>query len=106
MTLYKRIALLCLTVMLAFVFGCAATSTRESTGGYIDDSAITAKVKSALLAEPNLNSNDIQVVTFKGVVQLSGFVASQAQVNAAVAVTRNVKGVSEVRNNMVLKGQQ
>ena len=61
MTIYKRITLLCLTVMLAFVFGCAATSTREGTGEYIDDSAITAKVKSGLLGEPNLNSNDIQV---------------------------------------------
>jgi len=106
MTLYKRITLLCLTVMLAFVFGCAATSTREGTGGYIDDSSITAKVKSGLLGEPGMNSNDIQVETFKGVVQLSGFVDSSAQVNTAVAVTRKVDDVRDVRNNMVVKGRQ
>jgi len=106
MTIYKRLSMLCLTFMLAFVFGCAATSTSEGTGGYIDDSAITAKVKSGLLGEPNLNSNDIQVETFKGVVQLSGFVTSPAQINTAVGITRKVKGVSDVRSNMVVKGQQ
>lgn len=106
MTIFKRINLLCLTVMLAFALGCAATSTREGTGGYIDDSAITAKVKSGLLGEPNLNSNDIQVETFKGVVQLSGFVSSTAQINTAVGVTRKVQGVKDVRSNMVVKGQQ
>lgn len=106
MTIYKRISLLCLTIALAFVFGCAATSTREGTGGYIDDSAITAKVKSGLLGEPGMNSNDIQVETFKGVVQLSGFVTSTAQINTAVAITRKVDGVRDVRSNMVVKGQQ
>lgn len=106
MTLYKRIILLCLSVMLAFALGCAATSTHEGTGGYIDDSAITAKVKSGLLGEPGMNSNDIQVETFKGVVQLSGFVSSAAQINTAVAVTRKVQGVKDVRSNMVVKGQQ
>jgi len=106
MTIFKRMSLLCLTLLLAFAFGCAATSTREGTGEYIDDSAITAKVKSGLLGEPNLNSNDIQVETFKGVVQLSGFVTSPAQINTAVAVTRKVKGVSDVRSNMVVKGNQ
>jgi osmotically-inducible protein OsmY len=106
MSIYKRISMLCLTLTLAFVFGCAATSTKEGTGEYIDDSAITAKVKSGLLGEPNLNSNDIQVETFKGVVQLSGFVTSTAQINTAVAITRKVKGVSDVRSNMVVKGQQ
>ena len=106
MTIFKRMSLLCLTLMLTAILGCAATSTKEGTGGYIDDSAITTKVKSGLLGEPNLNSNDIQVETFKGVVQLSGFVTSQAQINTAVAVTRKVKGVSDVRSNMVVKGQQ
>ena len=106
MTLYKRITMLCLTVMLAFVFGCAAPPTREGPGGYIDDPAITAKVKSGLLGEPGMNSNDIQVETFKGVVQLSGFVTSSAQINTAVAITRKVDGVRDVRSNMVVKGQQ
>ena len=106
MTFQKRILQLCLIVALAFMFGCAATSTKEGTGGYIDDSAITAKVKSGLLGEPNLNSNDIQVETFKGVVQLSGFVTSAAQINSAVTVTSKVKGVTDVRNNLVVKGQQ
>jgi osmotically-inducible protein OsmY len=106
MTFFKRLSLFCLTVLLATALGCAATSTREGTGEYVDDSAITTKVKAGLLGEPNLNSNDITVETFKGVVQLSGFVTSAAQINTAVVVTRKVKGVTDVRNSLVIKGQQ
>lgn len=106
MAISKRIALLCLTVLMTFALGCAATSTREGTGEYFDDSAITTKVKAGLLGEPNLNSNDINVETFKGVVQLSGFVTSVTQTNMAVGVARRVKGVTDVRNDMRIKGQQ
>jgi len=106
MSIFKRVSLLCLTLLLAFALGCAATSTKEGTGEYIDDSAITAKVKASFLAEETLNSGEINVETFKGVVQLSGFVSSVAQTNTAVAVARKVKGVSDVRNDMRIKGQQ
>lgn len=106
MTVFKRITLLSLTLLLAFALGCAATSTKEGTGEYVDDSAITAKVKTAFLTEATLNSGEINVETFKGVVQLSGFVSSVAQTNTAVTLARRVKGVTDVRNDMRIKGQQ
>lgn len=83
--------------------GCAASKTQEGTGQYIDDSVITSKVKTAILAEPTLSSAEINVETFKGVVQLSGFVNSSADIAKAVAVTRAVGGVVSVKNDMRLK---
>ena len=106
MTMTKRLASLCLTLLLSFALGCAATSTREGTGEYFDDSAITTKVKAAILAEPSLKVNEITVETFKGTVQLSGFVSSASQTGTAVEVARKVKGVKAVRNDMRVKGQQ
>jgi len=92
-----------LTLVVLSSVGCASTDTRSGTGEYIDDSVITSKVRAALLNEPNLNSVDINVETFKGVVQLSGFVNSQAQINRALAVTRTIGGVYSVKNDMRLK---
>ena len=106
MTLYKRISLLCLTALLAFAFGCAATSTKEGTGEYIDDSAITAKVKAAFLGEKSLSSGEINVETFKGVVQLSGFVGSRTETATAVELARRVNGVKEVHDDMRIRGRQ
>lgn len=83
--------------------GCASTKTHEGTGEYIDDSAITTKVKAAILGEPGLKSAEINVETFKGVVQLSGFVTSRDDIAKAVKVARNVSGVKSVTNNMQLK---
>ena len=90
-------------VLLAGMLGCAATSKKEGTGEYVDDSAITAKVKSAMLGSSGLKSTDIGVETFKGVVQLSGFVNSQAQMSQAVKVAEGVGGVKSVKNDMRLK---
>jgi osmotically-inducible protein OsmY len=90
-------------VLLATILGCAATSTREGTGEYIDDTAITAKVKTAMLNAPGLNSGDINVETFKAVVQLRGSVNSQAQMAQAVQVAQGVGGVKSVKNDMRLK---
>lgn len=81
----------------------AASEKSESAGEYIDDSAITTKIKSDLLAEPNLKSTEIKVKTHKGVVQLSGFVTSQADIDKAVAIAKQVKGVTSVKNDMRLK---
>ena len=81
----------------------AATSTTEGTGGYIDDSVITSKTKAAIFNDPSLKSTEINVETFKGKVQLSGFVNSQADINRAVEVTRGVAGVTSVKNDMRLK---
>ena len=85
------------------VVGCASTQKTEGTGEYIDDSVITTKVKAAILNEPTLKVAEINVETFKGIVQLSGFVSSQADVNRAVEVARNVNGVKSVRNDMRVK---
>ena len=83
--------------------GCASTAHTEGTGEYVDDTFITTKVKAAVFNEPTLKSAEINVETFKGVVQLSGFVSSQADINKAVEVTRTVKGVKSVTNSMRLK---
>jgi hyperosmotically inducible protein len=80
--------------------GCASTSTKEGTGEYVDDAVITTKVKAAIFNEPTLKSAEINVETFKAVVQLSGFVTSHADMNKAVALARSVKGVQAVKNDM------
>ena len=88
---------------LLFSVGCASTDKREGTGEYIDDSVITTKVKAAIFNEPTLKSTEINVETFKGVVQLSGFVNSQSDINKAMEVARGVKGVQSVKNDMRTK---
>jgi osmotically-inducible protein OsmY len=90
-------------VLIATFTACASTTTRESTGEYVDDSVITTKVKSLLAADDFLKSFQIGVETYKGVVQLSGFVNSQQAVDKAVQITRSVKGVSSVKNNLIVK---
>lgn len=82
---------------------CAPTSTQEGTGGYIDDTVITTKVKSQFLGDESLKAREINVETFKGRVQLSGFVSSPQMANHAVEVTRRVPGVKSVVNNMQIK---
>lgn len=100
-------SLLCLTLGIAlggvFVSGCSSTSTRESTGEYIDSSALTAKVKSALVSDEVVKARDVQVETFRGTVQLSGFVDTEAQKERATAVAKSVPGVRDVKNNLIVK---
>jgi osmotically-inducible protein OsmY len=88
---------------LAGVAGCAATGTQESTGQYMDDTAITAKVKTAIFNDAALKSAEINVETFKGVVQLSGFVNSAADIQRAVALVQSISGVRSVKNDMRMK---
>lgn len=90
-------------LVLLSVGGCASTRTQEGTGEYVDDTVVTSKVKAALLAEPGLSSAEINVETFKGAVQLSGFVNSKADIQKAIDVTRSVSGVLSVKNDMHLK---
>ncbi len=92
-----------LTLTLLTVAGCASTEKHEGAGEYVDDSVITTKVKAAIFNEPTLKSAEINVETFKGVVQLSGFVNSRADISRAVEVARDVKGVTSVKNDMRLK---
>lgn len=103
MSYTKRLTTACLVALLTVTVGCASTSKQEGTGEYIDDTMITGKVKAAVLNEPTLKSAEINVETFKGVVQLSGFVRSQADINKAVEVTRAVNGVKSVKNDMRVK---
>jgi osmotically-inducible protein OsmY len=92
-----------MTLLVLAVVGCASTRTQESMGEYVDDSVITAKVKTAIINDPTLSAAEINVETFKGVVQLSGFVSSGADQSRAVEVARNVAGVKAVRNDMRTK---
>jgi osmotically-inducible protein OsmY len=105
MKLANRFATLFFAVLLASLLGCAGTSTKEGSGEYVDDTVITTKVKAAIFNEPTLKSAQINVETFKGTVQLSGFVSSSADINKAVEVTRGVAGVTSVKNDMRLRGQ-
>lgn len=99
----KRFSALFLAVMLVSLLGCASTAQKEGTGEYVDDSVITTKVKAAIFDEPSLKVAEINVETFKGVVQLSGFVSSRADINKAVEVARGVEGVKSVKNDMRVK---
>jgi osmotically-inducible protein OsmY len=103
MKILKRVIPLFSILAVASLIGCAASGTHESTGAYVDDSVITTKVKAAILETPNLKSAEINVETYKGVVQLSGFVGTQENINSAVMVAKNVKGVTSVKNDMRLK---
>jgi len=94
---------LVLLMLIATFSACASTRTQESTGEYIDDSVITTKVKSLLAKDDFLKSFQISVETFKGTVQLSGFVGSQQSVDKAGEIARSVKGVTSVKNNLVVK---
>jgi hyperosmotically inducible protein len=84
----------------------AETSKEGTVGGYVDDAVITTKVKAAILEESSLKSAEINVETYKGIVQLSGFVSSRADIDKAVEVAKGVKGVQSVKNDMIVKGQQ
>jgi osmotically-inducible protein OsmY len=99
----RKLAALVGIVFLATALGCASTAKQEGTGEYVDDTVITTKVKAAIFNEPTLKSAEINVETFKGVVQLSGFVNSAANESTAIQVARNVDGVKSVKNDMRLK---
>jgi osmotically-inducible protein OsmY len=99
----RKFATIAAALLMATALGCASTPKQEGTGEYVDDTVITGKVKTAIFNEPSLKSAEINVETFKGIVQLSGFVSSPAAETTAVAVARNVGGVKSVKNDMRLK---
>ena len=90
-------------VLLSVVLGCAGTAHKESTGEYVDDSWITSKVKAAFVKDKTLSASEINVETFKGTVQLSGFVKDPGDVSHAADVARDIKGVTSVRNDLQVK---
>lgn len=85
--------------------GCAGSYQAESTGQFIDNSAVTVKVKQALLSDEQVKSLPIKVKTYKGVVQLSGFVDSQMQAERAAQIASQVAGVTLVKNHLLIKQQ-
>jgi hyperosmotically inducible periplasmic protein len=86
-----------------FTSGCAGTTTRQSTGEFVDDSAITAKVKTELIRDPVVKARQVEVETFKGIVQLSGFVDTDEQRSRAAQLARSVTGVRDIKNNITVK---
>ena len=103
MTTLRHVYTLLAALAIATTLGCAGTAKSESTGEYLDDTAITAKVKKDIFDEPTLKSAEINVETFKGVVQLSGFVSTQANISTATVVAKNVTGVKSVKNDVRVK---
>jgi osmotically-inducible protein OsmY len=99
----RKLATLVAILFVANALGCASTSKQEGSGEYVDDTVITGKVKAAIFNEPSLKSAEINVETFKGVVQLSGFVSSTSNEVTAMQVARDVGGVKSVKNDMRLK---
>ena len=100
---FKIASTLVAALMLSTIVGCASTAKQESTGQYVDDSAITAGVKAAIVNAPTLKVAEINVETFKGTVQLSGFVSSAENIATASSVARSVNGVKSVKNDLRLK---
>ncbi len=90
-------------LLLTTVIGCAGSATQESTGEYIDDTWITTKVKASLVDDPDVKAREVNVETFKGVVQLSGFVESAEAMARAIDIAAGIEGVTSVRNNMTIK---
>ena len=104
MNILTRILTYCfVTMTVVLATGCASTPKHEGTGEYVDNAVLTTKVKAAIFNEPTLKSAEINVESFKGEVQLSGFVSSAAARATAVDVTRAVAGVKSVKNNMIVK---
>ena len=100
---FTRASLVLAAFALTTIVGCAATRTQESTGQYVDDTTLTTKVKAAIFNEPMLKSMEINVETFKGRVQLSGFVNTAEEKARAEQVARGVSGVQNVQNNISVK---
>jgi osmotically-inducible protein OsmY len=94
---------LALLMLIATFVACTSTRTHESTGEYVDDSVITTKVKALLAKDDFLKSFQISVETYKGIVQLSGFVNSQQAVDKAGEIARSVQGVNSVKNDLIVK---
>lgn len=100
----KQFTQIVLAAMMALVLAaCAGTSKQESTGEYIDDTILTTRVKTALLNDPLVSGLAVNIETYKGTVQLSGFVKSVAERNRAVDLARGVKGIRQVKNDILIR---
>jgi osmotically-inducible protein OsmY len=102
-TISKLSQLGVIMLMVTFVSACAGSRTQSSTGEYLDDSMITSKVKAKLLEDKEVSGLAVNVETFKGVVQLSGFAKTEAERQKAVQLARSVGGVKEIKDDIRLK---
>jgi osmotically-inducible protein OsmY len=103
MKYYNKFVVVFFAIVLVSLVGCASTAGQEGAGEFVDNAVITAKVKASIFNEATLKVFEINVETFKGSVQLSGFVSTQADIDKAVKVTQRVKGVKSVKNDILLK---
>jgi len=103
MKLFTRVSAFLVVVTFGLVAGCAGGPHQESTGEYVTDSWITTKVKAALIEDQQVKATEVNVETFKGTVQLSGFVSSQVAMDQAISLTRGIRGVTAVKNDMRIK---
>jgi len=101
----RNIVIRCLVLLMLItaLMACASTRTHQSAGEYVDDSVITTKIKSQLAGDDFIKSFQISVESYKGIVQLSGFVDSQAAIDKAGQIARGVQGVKSVKNNLIIK---
>jgi osmotically-inducible protein OsmY len=99
----QRFNAACAALMVAAVTACAPSSKHEGTGEYVDDSVITTKVKAAFAQDEQVKATQVKVETFKGTVQLSGFVDSRESAQRAMELARGVKGVKSVKNDTVIR---
>ena len=102
----KRFSTVFFAAMLATLVGCAGGETSKSTGQMIDDASVTTRVKTALIRSDQVDANDVNVETYKGTVQLNGFVDSRSEASAAESVAMQVEGVNDVQNNLRVKGNR
>lgn len=112
----KRLTITAIAAAIALAFGAnamaaegtskAASSKTESPGEYVDDAVITTKVKAAIFEDASVKATEVNVETYKGIVQLTGFVKSRADIDKAVKLARGINGVKSVKNDMVVKGRQ
>lgn len=105
-SLSYRTHLILAGLVLALLTACAPSGTHRGTGQYIDDAAITTRVKTALATDPEVKATEVQVETYKGTVQLSGFVDSSESAARAAKIAHDTPGVKEVRNSMVIREQR
>jgi len=103
MNAFRKSLLFVTALAMLFAAGCAPTSTSEGTGGYFDGSVITTKVKTAIFNDSSLHVTQINVETYKGEVQLSGFVSTTAEIDKAGSVAKGVAGVKSVTNDLKVK---
>lgn len=101
--LFARTAAYAIVAMAIALGGCAANERNKTAGEYVDDTVVNVKVKTALVNQEGVDAADINVETYRGTVQLSGFVDSEDERRMALEAARRVEGVKSVRDGLTIK---